>query len=128
MRCISRSANVAMPTVVSNCLKQRYEFTGRGDLQWFLGIEVIRDRSSRLIYLSQSTYIDKIIQLIEKVEVNDQTPISDVELLPRERKVTIAEIHKYQRKIGSIIYAIVTTRLDIVFIASRLLRFLINLS
>ena len=24
-------------------LKKRYDFTGGGDLQWFLGIEIIRD-------------------------------------------------------------------------------------
>ena len=25
-------------------LKKRYDLTGGGDLQWFLGIEIIRDR------------------------------------------------------------------------------------
>ena len=25
-------------------LKKRYNFTGGGDLQWFLGMEIIRDR------------------------------------------------------------------------------------
>ena len=46
-------------------LRSKYNLTGGGELQWFLGIEVLRDRKKRLIWLSQSSYIDKISQLAE---------------------------------------------------------------
>ena len=44
-------------------LRSKYNLTGGGELQWFLGIEVLRDRKKRLIWLSQSSYIDKISRL-----------------------------------------------------------------
>ena len=47
-------------------LREIYHLTGRNDLQWFLGIEVIRDRRKRLAWLSQSDYIDKLANLVFK--------------------------------------------------------------
>ena len=41
-------------------LKNRYSLSGGNELQWFLGIEILRDREKRLIWLSQASYIDKI--------------------------------------------------------------------
>ena len=41
-------------------LKKQYELTGGNKLQWFLRIEIIRDRPRRLLWLSQSAYIEKI--------------------------------------------------------------------
>ena len=32
-----------------------------GEIEWFLGIRVIRDRSKRLLWLSQEVYIDKMV-------------------------------------------------------------------
>jgi hypothetical protein len=51
------------------------------------------------------------------------------ELLPYEGHATrqsTNRINRYQRKIGSILYAAVTTRIDIAFAVSRLARFLTN--
>ena len=44
-------------------LQTKYNIAGGDDLQWFLGIEIIRDRQNRLIWLSQSDYLDKIANL-----------------------------------------------------------------
>lgn len=54
--------------------------------------------------------------------------MSSIELKPQEGLAMPAEINKYQRKIGSLLYAVVTTRPDIAFVISRLARFLANLS
>jgi hypothetical protein len=48
------------------------------------------------------------------------------ELKPHQGRATHAEINLYQRKIGSLLYAAVTTRPDIAFATSRLSRFLTN--
>jgi Reverse transcriptase (RNA-dependent DNA polymerase) len=39
---------------------QKHNLEGGQQLQWFLGIRVLRDQERKLIWLSQSTYIDKI--------------------------------------------------------------------
>ena len=107
-------------------LRGRYNLTGGNELQWFLGIEVVRDRPRRLIWLSQLAYITKISQLVENTSINAQTPMGPIELFPRDGIALAFEISRYQRKIGSILYAAVNTRPDIAFAASRLARFLTN--
>ncbi|OAQ57347.2 polyprotein [Pochonia chlamydosporia 170] len=108
-------------------LQQKYQLTGGNPLQWFLGIEVIRDRDKRLIWLSQSAYIDKIANLaIQNPDRWPNVPMSGPELLPYEERASIASIRKYQKKIGSILYAAVVTRPDIAFAVSRLARFNMN--
>jgi hypothetical protein len=103
----------------------KYHITGGEDLEWFLGMRIIRDRSSKIIWLSQATYIDKIIKLADSDQACD-TPMSREELLPYDGVATYQSQHKYQRKVGSIMYAAVNTRPDVAFAVSRLARFLIN--
>ena len=84
-----------------------------------------QDLEKRIIWLSQSSYIDKIINLAKSTQP-DETPMSREELIPYEDRASYSEINLYQRKIGSLLYAAVTTRPDIAFATSRLGRFLIN--
>jgi hypothetical protein len=108
-------------------LQRKYQLTGGNDLQWFLGIEVIRDRDQGLIWLSQSAYVDKIAKLTTKDPDRwPSVPMSGPELLPNEERASVASIRRYQKKIGSILYAAVVTRPDIAFAVSRLARFNMN--
>jgi hypothetical protein len=106
--------------------QERYKLSGGDDIQWFLGIEVLRDRKARSTWLSQSSYIDKIASLVDSEGKITKTPMSDVELMPYEGKATRQSIKKYQRKVGSLLYAAVITRPDVAFAVSRLARFNIN--
>jgi hypothetical protein len=105
-------------------LKQRYQLTGGGEIEWFLGINVIRDRGQKKLWLSQATYIDKIFALsdhaapIERI----QTPITNEELLPNEQRATTGEVTRFQKMTGSLLYAAIITRPDIAFAVSRLTR------
>src|SRR5437763_6456206 len=121
-----RKAQESLANELISALKKRYKLTGGNELQWFLGIEVIRDRPRKLIWLSQSAYIEKISRLADNKEMPCQTPMSSIELMPREDSAQAYEITRYQKKIGSILYAAVITRPDIAFAASRLSRFPTN--
>jgi len=109
-------------------LKSKYKLTGGDDLRWFLEIEVIRDRSKKLIWLSQSSYIDKVADSLDSnlKNISFQTPMMQDELLPYNRQASYAEINRYQQIIGSLMDLAVMTRLDIAFAVSRLSRFLVN--
>ena len=111
---------------VSAYLKRSLNLTGGNCLQWFLGIEIIRDRKRKLIWLSQASYIDKISKLAEPTGTAPKTPMRNKELLPYEGRASYSSITQYQKKIGSILYAAVITRIDIAFTASRLARFSSN--
>ncbi|KAF6527735.1 hypothetical protein HZS61_008037 [Fusarium oxysporum f. sp. conglutinans] len=107
-----------------NQLQLRYKLTGGNPVQWFLGMEVIRDRPARKIWLSQTAYIDKIANLANKGTAT--VPMTQTELRPRIGLATPAGIQRYQRKVGSVLYIAVNTRPDIAFAVSRLARFLTN--
>lgn len=107
-------------------LRGKYTLTGGDDLQWFLGVEIVRDRRQRVIQLSQTAYIEKVSHLAEHSNVRHDTPMANLELLPSPNLATPAETNRYQRKIGSLLFAAVTTRPDVAFATSRLARFLVN--
>lgn len=111
---------------IMNNVRKKYKLTGGEPLQWFLGIEIIRDRERRLIWLSQSDYLDKIANLADQTERRHDTPMRREELVPYAERATLASIRRYQRKVGSILYAAVITRPDVAFAASRLARFNAN--
>jgi Reverse transcriptase (RNA-dependent DNA polymerase) len=121
-----RKAQESEAQELINALKQKYELTGGHELQWFLGIQIIQDRQRRLIWLSQSAYIEKISRLVDKKSSPCNSPMASIELLPYEGLSKLSETRRYQKKIGSLLYAAVITRPDIAFATSRLARFLIN--
>jgi hypothetical protein len=92
--------------------------------------ELIRDRPNRRIWLSQDAYIDK---LITKFNLESHwptyTPLPADKLTSNEgQQATLQEIHAFQQRIGSIMYAAVVTRADTAYAVNLLSRFLINLS
>ena len=54
--------------------------------------------------------------------------MSGIELAPNSELATLAEVNRYQRKIGSLLFAAVITRLDVAFATSQLARSLVNSS
>lgn len=109
-------------------LENRYELRYMGEVSWFLGIRVIRDRTLRKLWLCQDSYIDK---MAARYHLDDRirsltTPMGCKELLPREDQATPAQIHHYQQKVGSILYATVISRPDVARTANKLAEFLMN--
>jgi hypothetical protein len=95
-------------------------------LQWLVGIEIIRDREKRLLWLSQSDYLDTIANLVDRTDYRHETPMKREDLLAYNKRASLLSIRRYQRKVGSILYAAVITRPDVAFAAARLARFNAN--
>ena len=110
-------------------LETQFKLTGGKDLQWFLGIEVIRDRPNKTIWLSQAAYMDKLMTHLRSDLARKKaptTPIREEEHLPNTEHASPQSIHRYQRKMGGALYPAIITRPDIAFAASRLGRFASN--
>jgi hypothetical protein len=120
-----RQKNTQYQEIIKS-LQKEYTMTGGEELQWFLGMEIIRDRDNHLIHLSQAAYLQKISRLVDDRSVRHDTPMAAIELKPYEGLATLSEVNKYQRKIGSQLFAATSTRPDIAFAVSRLARFLVN--
>ena len=97
-----------------------------GEAAYILGIKIYRDRSRRLIGLSQSTYLDKILKKFN----TDQSkkgflPVLQGVRLSTAQCPTLAEdrekmsVIPYASAIGSIMYAMLCTR-PIVYLAMSL--------
>ncbi|RYP29703.1 hypothetical protein DL768_011208 [Monosporascus sp. mg162] len=109
-------------------LKGAYELKDQGEVSWFLGIRVIRDRSKRQIILAHDSYIEKIATRFGLA--NDAyvppTPLGTEELVSNSGIASKEQIKGYQERIGSILYTAVMIRPDVAFAASLLSKFLTN--
>jgi len=111
----------------------RYALTDLGPVSWLLGIKVTRNREDRTISLSQTTYINT---MLERFALTDAKPYrspmvpgivyskDDSPSSPQEA----ARMEKvpYREAIGSLMYASVATRPDISFAVAALSQFLDN--
>jgi hypothetical protein len=108
-------------------LIQKYEMRDLGELSWFLGIRVIRDRPKRKLWLCQDSYIKKIIATFHLTNRKPPaTPMATEELTPNTEQATAQEIYLYQRKVRSLLYATTITRADAARAANKLSEFLTN--
>ena len=108
-------------------LLNAYQFKDLGELKWFLGIRIIRDRANRRLWLCQDSYIEKLADSF-KITASKaiKTPLAVEELLPNEGLATPQEIHAYQSRIGSTMYATTITRPDAARASNKLAEFLLN--
>jgi hypothetical protein len=112
---------------------KRYGTSGGGELSWMLGMAITRDRASQTIVLSQSAYIEK---LVEKFGLTDATPVSTpfVHGIHLTKDMSPKEAHKkeemakvpYCALVGSLMYLRVCTRPDISYHVGVLSKFLDN--
>ena len=108
---------------------EAYEMRHLGEIEWFLGIRITRDRSTHQVRLCQDSYIDKVMTKFNITTTNRApgAPLRNTEpLVKNTKQASPQEIHSYQQKVGSINFAAVTTRADIAFSASKLSEFLTN--
>src|SRR5467141_1836996 len=55
-----RKKDVNLANEAIDSLQRRYSIKDLGELKWFLGVHVLRDRTKKCLWLSQAAYIDKI--------------------------------------------------------------------
>lgn len=118
---------------IKNKLMAQFKIEDKGDCQWVLQMEVIRDRKNGTMFISQQKYVvDKLREY--------NIPFGDAVLRPCTNPVTTQAIQeadlegkiiqcnekgkqRYQSIIGSLLYVALNTRIDIAFITNRLSSF-----
>ena len=113
---------------ISRALNDQFDIREEGELDWFLGIAVIRNRTRRCAYLSQYAYIERVAKKYRLTEGNTwpDLPISPIEFEPAKAQATPQEVLSYQEKIGSILYCAIMTRPDVAYAVSQLSKYLQN--
>ncbi|KAJ9550828.1 hypothetical protein OSB04_014873 [Centaurea solstitialis] len=105
-------------------LSSKFDMKDMGEADVILGIKIIRGEHG--ITISQSHYIEK---MLNKFNMKDCSPIGTpmdptVKLMPN-KGVTVNQL-EYSRAIGSLMYAMLSTRPDIAFAVGKLSRYTHN--
>jgi hypothetical protein len=120
---IGATDQIALLSRIKSQIMEAYQTKDLGDISCFLNIRVTRDRATKTLWLTQDTYIDKIVQ---KFHLATRSRQPDTPATPGKeyRKPTVQAsptmTQQYQELVGSIIYPSVTARPDIAWIASKL--------
>ena len=110
-------------------LFQQYEFKDMGEIKWFIGIRVIRDRSQRKLWLCQDSYIDRIATRFAARSTSryrSPLPLDDLTQYINEDPAKPQDIFVYQQNVGSALYPACITRPDAARAASHLAEFSAN--
>ncbi len=114
--------NIPMLQDVKSWLGKCFAMKDLGEAAYVLGIKIYRDRSKRLLGLSQSAYIDKILKRF-KMDASKRGTLPmqhHVNLSKTQGPSTPAEVARmkgipYASAVGSIMYAVRCTRPDVAF-------------
>ncbi|KAK1647853.1 hypothetical protein QYE76_065658, partial [Lolium multiflorum] len=115
---------------VKGYLNNSFSMKDLGEASYILGIKIYRDRSRRLIGLSQSTYLDKILKKFRMDESKKGfLPMLPGKVLSKTQGPATAEERErmsnipYASAVGSIMYAMLCTRPDIAHVVSLTSRY-----
>ena len=113
---------------IKGYLNKNFSMKDLGEAAYIMGIKIYRDRSRRLIGLSQSTYLDKVLKKFKMDQVKKGfLPVLQGVKLSQTQCPTTAEdrekmkVIPYALAIGSTKYAMLCTR-PIVYLAMSLAR------
>jgi len=116
---------------IKNCLTRTFEMTDLGELSTFLGLEICRDRSARLLTLSQHQYIDRILQRhgmedarpsLTPLDSNTRLPANS-ETDPTSSTNKEVSLELYQSAVRSLMYAMLGTRPDLAYAVGLVCQF-----
>ena len=117
--------NIPMLETVKTSLKNSFSMKDLGEAAYILGIKIYRDRSRRLIGLSQDTYIDKVLKQFSMEQAKKGfLPMSHgIHLSKTQCPSTTNERDRmsrvpYASAIGSIMYAMISTHPDVSYALS----------
>nr|GFA05955.1 retrotransposon protein, putative, Ty1-copia subclass [Tanacetum cinerariifolium] len=114
--------NIPRLKEVKDYLGKCFSMKDLGEAAYILGIKIYRDRSRRLIGLSQSAYIDKILK---KYNMHNSKKAMSCASTPEE--VAYMKKVPYASDVGSIMYDVRCTRPDVVFAQNLVSRYQQNL-
>jgi Reverse transcriptase (RNA-dependent DNA polymerase) len=123
-------SNVAKLREFETRLLKKFEMRALGELQWFLGIRILRNRSERKIWLCQDSYICKIATRFglagSPKGLKTPLPFDGLPCGTAGEEVNQQRVYAYQQRVGSLNFAAVISRPDIAYTTSNLSQFLRN--
>ena len=115
-------------TTLREALGKKVEISDLGDVSYYLGIEVTRDRAKKSLCMSQQKFIEEILQRFGKTALKPtKTPAEQgIRLEKSHENAPEADIKLFQQQIGSLMYLMTSTRPDLSFAVGQCARFMSN--
>ena len=98
-------------------LKAKFEITDLGDSKWMLGMRIRRDRKAKTITLDQELYVTTALERFGfrecKTAASPAAQNHGAQEDDRDGGGKPADVRLYQEKVGTLLYAAISTRPDI---------------
>jgi hypothetical protein len=125
--------DVKMLNSVKEYLNNNFSMKDMGEATYILGIKIYRDKSRRLLALSQSTYLDKVLKRFKMKNSKKGdllgvkgTSLSVTQSPATEKEKSVMSSIPYASAIGSIMYDMLSTRPDVALALSLTSRYQSN--
>nr|KYP31853.1 Retrovirus-related Pol polyprotein from transposon TNT 1-94 [Cajanus cajan] len=117
---------------LKKALSKSFAMKDLGSVKKILGMKIIRDRSKRMLWMSQEDYIKKVLERFNMhnaksvhVPLPGHLKLSKKQCPVNEEKEEMSKV-PYSSAVGSLMYAMVCTRPDIAYAVGVVSRFLSN--
>lgn len=112
---------------IRDALFKRFKVTDLGESKFMLGMRITRDRAARTLTLDQELYVSKALEKFGLDRcVSKATPgasKSETQAADSDQPTELdqpCDLKLYQEKVGTLLYAAISTRPDIAFAVNRL--------
>ncbi|GKC22974.1 putative ribonuclease H-like domain-containing protein, partial [Tanacetum coccineum] len=111
------STNKKMCTRFEKLMKDKFQMSSIGELNFFLGLQVHQKEDG--IFISQDKYVDEILKKFNYIDVKSTSTLVDLEKpLVKDGDANDVDVHLYRSMIRSSIY-LTTSRPDIMFACKK---------
>jgi ATP-binding cassette subfamily B (MDR/TAP) protein 1 len=125
--------DVQMLNSVKEYLNSQFSMKDMGKVAYVLGIKIYRDRSRHLLVLTQSNYLDKVLKRFRmenskkgNLPIMKGVSLSVTQCPATEKEKSVMSGIPYASTIGSIMYAMLSTRPDVALALSLMSRYQSN--
>ena len=97
-------------------MRDVFRFRDMGELKFFLGIHVERDRANKLITIHQQLFAQQMLVRFKMESCNGtKLPANGVQLIPANDDEELYDVTSYKELIGSLMYLMTCTRPDLAY-------------
>ena len=108
-------------------IEKRVDLINLGQAQFYLGIEIIRNRKEKTLILTQRNFLQGLLsEFATGVKPAPNPCQMGYKLEPNPDQASAGDIHRYQQQIGSLMYLMTATRPDLAFPIGQAARFMSN--
>jgi len=109
---------------VKGWFESEYSMTDLGDLKQFLGMQIMRDRENKRMFVGQQRYLERILRQCQMQDCKGcKTPMDPKANLTKPEDKDITGVTEYKSLVGSIMYAMLGTRPDLGYAISTLSKY-----